>query len=359
MVVFLLVLAGSVGAEIEPSWNPMLRHGDNVETETETNTSGVLQVETERNTSGKCAFLHETFFSSNDTAKLILLNGAEADEYRGGDNKPFAATFTEGPLYCALTYCPGTRSLTHRESLPKTHVDASNLCANLGLRLCTEGELDAQLTRHGHGAICTGCGCRKGMTADMRRWTKTAGAPSCPQGQIAVGNGQCLEPIETLSQDTRCCADLPEVYVPGEQTHYGFGKFSISRFVYIGHGARGYQYTAETLNHHMALKALHDRGERLGEEHRLIGATSTDVTQHADGGYDNGGFNGSSITNDFSIEAVLSNITGVNNTAVYGHTPQSNPLPITRRRLRGAASLSTWLARAISTVKESCWQLWA
>jgi hypothetical protein len=45
--------------------------------------------------------------------------------------------------------------------------------------------------------------------------------------------------------------------------------------------------------------------------------------------------------------------------AVYGHTPQSNPLPITRRRLRGVASLSTWLARAISTVKESCWQLWA
>jgi hypothetical protein len=155
------------------------------------------------------------------------------------------------------------------------------------------------------------------MTADMRRWTKTAGAPSCPQGQVAVGNGQCLEPTETLSQDTRCCADLPEVYVPGEQTHYGFGKFSISRFVYIGHGARGYQYTAETLNHHMALKALHDRGERLGEEHRLIGATSTDVTQRADGGYDNGGFNGSSITNDFSIEAVLSNITGVNNSHFF------------------------------------------
>jgi hypothetical protein len=177
----------------------------------------------------------------------------------------------------------------------------------------------------------------------MRRWTNTSGFPLCPEGEVIVGRGQCLAPTETLAQDTRCCTELPEVYEPGVTSRFGYGEFSISRYVWQDRAgdrtARGYHYTAVTLNHHMALQHLLSQGEELGEEHRLIGASSTDPRWT---------FNGSHIANDFSREAVFTNITGANNT---------HALRQTSRRL--TAPVSTWLAGAIESTQQAFLQLWA
>jgi hypothetical protein len=327
----------------------------------------------------KCIFLNEVFFGDNDTAKSDALNGRYANHFRGGYEEPFAATFTQSAGYCALTYCPGTISMSHRTVLPKTYAEASGLCASLGLHLCSPDELSLQLDHTRERAICTGCGCTSGLTSDMRRWTNTSGFPLCPDGEVIVGRGQCLAPNETLTQDTRCCTELPEVYEPGLNSRFGHGEFSISRYVWQDRTARGYHFTPETLNHHMALQALLASGEVLGEERRLIGASSTARRWT---------FNGSHIANDFSREAVLTNITGVTNSDTLGDTAlngshiahdfsmeaeleaalyspnvtsvnNGDTLGQTSRRLRGTASVSTWLAGAIESTQQAFLQLWA
>jgi hypothetical protein len=50
----------------------------------------------------KCRMLNEVFFGDDETAKSVVPNGRYANDFRGGDDKPFSATFTQSVRYCVV-----------------------------------------------------------------------------------------------------------------------------------------------------------------------------------------------------------------------------------------------------------------